>query len=227
MRAGRVIAACNPKRETAKSMAEMMIGAKLHTPKRVKSNKKSKTLLHIQNLSWKPEDQFACGLKDVSLELQSGEVLGIAGIAGNGQSELMDMLTGEELAPASETILYEGSPIGHLDIQARRKLGLCFAPEERLGHGAVPVMSLWENGFLSAFQRLKFIKSGFMNIPETVRFADKVIKEFKVKTTGSDQAAASLSGGNLQKFVIGREILQKPKVMVALQPTWGDRKSVV
>jgi len=221
MRMGRVIAECNPKRETAKSMAEMMIGTKLHAPKRVKSKKKSKTLLQIQNLSWMPEDQFACGLEDVSLELQSGEVLGIAGIAGNGQSELMDMLTGEERAPTPEAIVYEGKPVGHLGVQARRKLGLCFAPEERLGHGAVPAMSLWDNGFLSAFQRLGFIKFGFMNIPETVRFADKVIKDFRVKTTGADQAAASLSGGNLQKFVIGREILQKPDVMIALQPTWG------
>ncbi len=221
MRAGKVIAECNPKRETAKSMAEMMIGTKLHVPIRVKSSKKSETMLQIQHLTWMPEDQFACGLQDVSLELQSGEVLGIAGIAGNGQTELVDMLTGEEAAPTADAIIYKGQPIGHLGVQARRKLRLCFAPEERLGHGAVPAMSLWGNGFLSAFQRLGFTKFGFIDIPETVRFANKVIKDFRVKTTGSDQEASSLSGGNLQKFVIGREILQKPDVMIAFQPTWG------
>lgn len=221
MRGGKVVAECNPKRETAKSMAELMIGAKLHAPKRAKAHKSPEILLRVEGLSWQPEDQFSCGLDNVALEVASGEVLGIAGIAGNGQSELMDMLTGEERAPRAEMISYKGEAIGHFDVPARRALGLCFAPEERLGHGAVPAMPLWENGLLSGFKRLGLLNRGFINVDKTIEFSNEVIKVFRVKTTGAQQAAASLSGGNLQKFVIGREILQKPDVMIALQPTWG------
>jgi simple sugar transport system ATP-binding protein len=177
--------------------------------------------LVIKGLSWQPVDQFACGLVDLDLEARSGEVLGIAGIAGNGQSELMDMLTGEVKAPSSHVITFQGQPIGHLGPQARRKLGMCFAPEERLGHGAVPAMELWENAFLSGFARLGLVNGGMMKIDRTKKFAGEVIEAFAVKTTGEHQEAESLSGGNLQKFVIGREILQKPEVMIALQPTWG------
>lgn len=221
MRAGKVITECDPKKETAKSMAEMMIGQKLKAPKRPKTAKTAEPLLVVDKLGCAPEDQFACGLEDVSFELLGGEVLGIAGIAGNGQGELMDMLTGERRAGRRDVIAYRGQPVGHLGVQQRRRLGMCFAPEERLGHGAVPEMSLWENGFLSAFTRLGFVKNGFMEIARSQAFADDVIKVYDVRTTGSDQAARSLSGGNLQKFVIGREMMQKPEIMIALQPTWG------
>ncbi len=221
MRAGRVIGECDPTKETAKSMAEMMIGTDLHAPERIRKPKKGASLLRVENLVWMPEDQFACGLHGLDLEVRSGEVLGIAGIAGNGQSELMDMLTGEEQAPTARSIMFKDQPIGHIGTQQRRLLGMCFAPEERLGHGAVPDMSLWENAFLSGFRRMNLVTGGFMKIEQTVSFAKSVIDTFKVKTTGSQQEASSLSGGNLQKFVIGREILQKPEVMIALQPTWG------
>lgn len=221
MRGGKVVAHCNPKRETAKSMAELMIGTKLNAPKRAKLSKKQESLLQVRQLSWQPDDQFACGLNDVSFEVLRGEVFGIAGIAGNGQAELMDMLTGEERAPNAEMVQFAGNPIGHLRVPARRALGMCFSPEERLGHGAVPAMPLWENGLLSGFERLGLLNRGFIDIDQTNAFASKVIDVFGVRTTGPEQAAASLSGGNLQKFVIGREILQEPDVMIAMQPTWG------
>jgi simple sugar transport system ATP-binding protein len=164
---------------------------------------------------------FGTDLRDISLTLRQGEILGIAGIAGNGQNELMDALSGEILAGKPETILIDNVPAGHLEPQGRRKLLGCFVPEERNGHGAVGAMSLAENAFLSGFVRAALTRWGLIDRRRTADFASDIIKRFDVRTTGPAAAARSLSGGNLQKFLVGREILQQPAVLVINQPTWG------
>ena len=98
---------------------------------------------------------------------------------------------------------------------------MCFVPEKRLGHSAAPDMSLWENAILSARTRMGLERWGFLDLAKAKSFAGEVVKAFNVKTAGVGQAAKSLSGGNLQKFVMGREILQTPQVLIVSQPTWG------
>jgi simple sugar transport system ATP-binding protein len=147
-------------------------------------------------------------------------VLGIGGVAGNGQDELLLALSGEMKTEPS-MVQFRGASIGRTAPNARRRLGLLTAPEERMGHAAAPDMSLTENAILTGTIREELTQNGFLRWGKARLFAEKVIKSFDVRTPGPDNSARSLSGGNLQKFVIGREILQRPEVLVVNQPTWG------
>ena len=221
LRLGKVVSDCDPAHETARSLAEMMMGSDLTLPQRRADKQVGLTRLRVSNLSTMPSDPFAVSLKDVSFDLRDGEILGIAGLAGNGQAELMDYLSGEVLSDQAEVIAMEDIPVGNMGPSQRRNLGLGFVPEERLGHGAVPDMTLWENGLLSAMTRHDMISNGFIKVGKCIDFSTSVVDRFNVKTAGVDHYATSLSGGNLQKFIVGREIEQNPRVLVALQPTWG------
>jgi len=121
----------------------------------------------------------------------------------------------------AEAIRLHGTPVGRSGPTARRGLGLLAAPEERLGHAAAPDMSLTENAFLTGAQREGLTARGFIRWGAARAFASAIIERFDVRTPGPDVAARALSGGNLQKFVIGREVLQRPRVLVVNQPTWG------
>jgi len=169
----------------------------------------------------KSEDQFGVDLKNISFDIRSGEILGIAGVAGNGQNKLMESLIGERLCQKGSSITIDGSEIGEKGPTERRRRGVCFIPEERLGHGAVPDMSLWENTLISARDGKELAKNGFLDIAASNNFAEEVVRDFDVRTAGVEHAARSLSGGNLQKFIVGREVLQAPSVLIASQPTWG------
>ena len=146
--------------------------------------------------------------------------MGIGGVAGNGQDELLACLSGE-ITTAADAIQLNGISLGHLPPNKRRALGVLAAPEERLGHAAAPDMSLTENAILTAMTRQSLSKFGFLDWPRAEAFAEQVINQFDVRTPGPKSAARSLSGGNLQKFVIGREVLQDPSVLIVNQPTWG------
>jgi ABC-type uncharacterized transport system ATPase subunit len=220
LRGGRVVATCTPAGETAKSLAEMMIGAIL-MPARREGGGAGAVRLRLDRLTLPSEAAFGVDLADISLDVRAGEIVGIAGVAGNGQDELMAALIGEVLLSRAEAILLDGRPIGGAGPDARRALGMCFAPEERLGHAAVPNMNLTENAVLSARIRKGLARLGFINYPVSEQFSGQVVGDFNVKTAGLDHAARSLSGGNLQKFIMGREILQAPAVLIAAQPTWG------
>ncbi|MBT3556168.1 MAG: ABC transporter ATP-binding protein [Rhodospirillales bacterium] len=220
LRGGKVVGSCDPRQETAKSLAEMMIGATLTPPER-QDVELGPERLAVSNLSRASDDPFGVDLHDVSLSVCAGEILGIAGVAGNGQNELMEALIGEVASDLNGTIMLNGEMVGHRNPTERRAQGMCFVPEERLGHGAVPDMALWENTILSARTRKQIETNGFLNNDRAKSFADEVVAEFNVKTSGIEHAASSLSGGNLQKFIVGREILQAPDVLVVSQPTWG------
>lgn len=221
LRLGKVVNDCDPAQETARSLAEMMMGSDLTSAVKTEDKKIGAVRFRVKNLSTSPEDPFAVSLKNVSFELKNGEVFGVAGLAGNGQAELMDVLSGEELADHPEVIVMEGQFAGLMGPEERRDLGLGFVPEERLGHGAVPDMTLWENGFLTAGRGQDLMNNGFIKAPKAKNFATAIVDRFNVKTAGIDHNASSLSGGNLQKFIVGREINQNPKVLIVLQPTWG------
>lgn len=219
LRGGKVVATCTPAQETARSLAEMMIGQALATPP-ARTFTPGAPVLELAGLGLPALDHFGVALRDIRFTLRAGEVLGIAGVAGNGQDELMLALSGERRT-APDAIRFGTDPVGARGPTARRRLGLLTAPEERLGHAAAPNMTLAENGLLSGRVRRKLASSGFLRRSAAADFAREIVAGFDVRTPGIETRAGALSGGNLQKFVIGREVLQAPKVLVVNQPTWG------
>jgi general nucleoside transport system ATP-binding protein len=224
LRAGRVVASLDPRMASAKQLAELMLGQQLNGSTR-EPRTTGAVRLTISNLSQPALDPFGVALDRISLDVRAGEIVGIAGVAGNGQSELMTALIGERYADRADALTVatanDTSDIGHLGPNQRRTLGLAFVPEQRLGHGAVPHLTLAENVLLSASDRQHLTRGGIINRCRRNRFASDIVARFGVRTAGVDQPAASLSGGNLQKFLVGREIMQAPTVLIAAQPTWG------
>lgn len=219
LKAGKVSGHCIPKEATTEELARLMVGDDTPLSENYTKAKGGEAFLTIVNLSYESNDPFACTLKNISLEAKSGEILGIAGVAGNGQEELLNLISGEDTS-VKETVLFGKKAVGHLTPEKRRILGLGFVPEERLGRGAVPNMSLQENGLLTGYQG-DLTQNGLIKTNKVKDFAKKIISRFNVKSSGIDAQAKSLSGGNLQKYIIGREILQNPKLLVCSHPTWG------
>lgn len=160
------------------------------------------------------------------MTVRSGEVLAIAGVAGNGQGELFDALSGEYPVTEDNAIRLRGKAVGRMGINGRRLLGAGFVPEERLGHAAVPTMTLSDNLLLARYysDRKAFLKGGFLKViaNSTIKKAAKRISaSMDVRKSGDDPLAGSLSGGNLQKFIVGRELDRQPSIMIVNQPTWG------
>jgi general nucleoside transport system ATP-binding protein len=220
LRGGKVVATCDPKAETAKSMAQLMIGAEVRVARR-QGAARGEARLVVRDLDLPADGPFGTTLKDLSFEVHRGEIFGIAGVAGNGQNELFQALSGERTVASADMVRLDERPVGRIAAGGRRRLGLCCVPEERNGHAAVPDMSLVDNALLSGRQRKKLASSGFIRGAAARRFAEAVIQAFDVRTRSALSAARSLSGGNLQKFVVGREVLQDPGILIVSQPTWG------
>ena len=173
-------------------------------------------------MSLPADGPFGVALRDVSLEVRAGEVVAIAGVAGNGQSELFEALSGERLAATPNAVTVAGEPCGTRGVTARRRLGAAFVPEERLGHSAVPGFVLSDNVLLTRHgSGGDLVRAGFIDQPGTRAVADRVMERFDVRTSRTNPPAQALSGGNLQKFVVGRELDREPAVLVINQPTWG------
>lgn len=219
LRLGKVVGTCVPAQTSARDMAEMMVGTALKTPQR-SGTQVGEVILELDKLSLPPANDFGMPLRAISLNLRKGEVLGIGGVAGNGQDELLGALSGETTV-GNGMITYKGQDLSSLGPNERRAIGLLSAPEERLGHAAAPDMSLVENAMLTGATREGLEKGGMLDWAAARKFADRIITAFDVRTPSAANAARSLSGGNLQKFVIGREVLQRPNVLVVNQPTWG------
>ncbi|MBB3997357.1 ABC transporter ATP-binding protein [Aureimonas pseudogalii] len=221
LRGGRLAGTCDPAAETARSMAELMIGGSLKDLSDKSACTYGGERFAVAGLSVVGEPPFGTSLRDVAFTVRSGEIFGIAGVAGNGQNELLAALSGETSEGVSGTIAIEGRAVERLGVSARRRLGLACVPEERNGHAAVPALSLAENAILSARVRKGLASGGLIRFGVARRYAESVIAAFSVKATGPKATAGSLSGGNLQKFIMGREIGQEPTVLVVSQPTWG------
>ncbi len=221
LRLGKKVGGVLVENETKSSLAAMMMGEELKIFKRPDTVKLGEIRLETKNLNMISADPLGISLKDINLSVKAGEVVGIAGVAGNGQDELLTALNGEHRSNNPDSIIIEGKPSANLNPNQRRKLGMASVPEKRLGHGAMPDMNLIDNAFLTAYNRLGFIKKGFINYTKTSTFTKNVIENFSVKTPSTNVNAASLSGGNLQKLIIGRELDQKPSILVVAQPTWG------
>jgi general nucleoside transport system ATP-binding protein len=199
----------------------MMVGTEIKEVKPTAGRHTTVPRLVVNDLSLAPEDPHGVRLKHISLELKGGEILGVAGVAGNGQDEFFAALSGERLLKEPGTIVIDGIACGNLSITERRRLGAAFVPEERLGHGTVPRMKLSENALLTGHAASGMVNYGFVNAQAMLRTVDRTTETFDVRKAKRDPEAASLSGGNLQKFVVGREILRNPAVLVVNQPTWG------
>jgi general nucleoside transport system ATP-binding protein len=221
LRTGRKVATCDPRQETAASLARMMVGTEIGEVKAMAERGVRQPRLLIQRLSLEPDDPHGTRLSDLSLAIQGGEIVGIAGVAGNGQDEMFSALSGERLSHSDDAITIDGKRVGKLGVTERRRAGAAFVPEERLGHGTAPRMKLSENALLTGHAASGLIKRGFIDRPATLAIVDRATEKFDVRKGKRDPEAASLSGGNLQKFIVGREILRKPGVLVASQPTWG------
>ncbi len=220
IRGGKVTGYATPADETASSLARMMIGKELPVCSRERPVIDGKECLAVKSLSKKADDQFGTNLQAVGFSVNCGEIVGIAGISGNGQQELLYALSGEHISDDKNSITIDGKPVGHLNPDQRRNLGLGFVPAERLGRGAVPGMSLSNNAILTA-HRHGMVGKGLLKLDKASDFAQKCITQFAVKCGSKKDPITSLSGGNIQKYITGREILQTPKMLVVSQPTWG------
>jgi simple sugar transport system ATP-binding protein len=220
LRGGKVVARCDPTRETARSLASLMIGKAppeiVHRP----NTSDGRIILDVRGLSLSSADPHGTDLKRIAFSVRAGEIVGVAGVAGNGQRELLRALSGEDPRAPRETLQLAGRPAGDLDPRRRRDLGLAFVPEERLGRGAAPKLSLALNVLLTG-NRQKLTRSGLIDQQAIDRRAKAIIEHFGVRAAGTHAEAGSLSGGNLQKFIVGRELYEEPKLLIAAHPTWG------
>jgi simple sugar transport system ATP-binding protein len=221
LRGGKVVGECDPRKETPTSMAEMMIGGNLKQISKAESREVGEERFVVEGLTVAGEGDFGVALDDICFKVRAGEIFGIAGVAGNGQNELLLALSGEQPSTDADAIKLDGQAIASANAVARRNLGLCAVPEERNGHGAVVDFSLTDNSILTARDRMGLASSGILNASVAQAYTRKVIDDFAVKTTGPGSLAGSQSGGNLQKFIMGREILQDPELLIVSQPTWG------
>jgi simple sugar transport system ATP-binding protein len=231
LRRGRKVAACDPRGETAASLARMMVGAdivRLRTGEADAGERRTAAggaaegpRLAVRNLTLDPGDPHGVRLDGVSLDVRGGDIVGIAGVSGNGQDELFAALSGERSSPGADSIVIDGRPAGLLPITARRRLGAAFVPEERLGHATAPRLRLSDNVLLTGHASGGLVNRGFIDRAALLGTVDKIAAAFDVRKAKRDPEAASLSGGNLQKFVVGREILRDPGVLIVAQPTWG------
>ncbi|MFT3856752.1 MAG: ABC transporter ATP-binding protein [Aquabacterium sp.] len=218
MRAGKVTGEVDPRLESNASLSRLMIGAEPPQLHRTARNLGDVAMV-VRNLNVPRSDPFGVDLQGVNLSLRGGEIVGIAGVSGNGQQALMAVLSGEDPRAAHGSVTLFGKDVSQADPVRRRKLGLHSVPEERLGRGAVPTLSLALNTLLT--RRDAVTRGGWLRMGGVIGMAEELIDAYKVKAAGPHAPARSLSGGNLQKFIVGREIDAEPRVLLVSQPTWG------
>ena len=220
LREGRAAGSVDPRRETTQSLARRMIGSTPPALRRAAPARRHRGRLDVAWRAGSPAGAAGFALHDIRFTVDGGEIFGIAGIAGNGQAALLAALSGETRAAAPDAVRIDGKPVGALGARARRRLGLVYVPEERLGHAAVPGMSLAKNALLTA-SHLGLVRHGLLRPGAIAAFARRCIDAWDVRCSGVRADARTLSGGNLQKFVVGRELSQAPSVVLVAQPTWG------
>ncbi|MDB5819841.1 MAG: putative transporter ATP-binding protein, partial [Rhizobacter sp.] len=208
----------DPTQETNASLSRLMIGAEPPKLQHVQM-KLGAVALDVKGLALEKQEQFGMTLKDVRFDVRCGEIVGIAGVSGNGQQELMAALSGEDTRAPRGSVELFGKDIAQSPPRQRRDQGLHFVPEERLGRGAVPSLSLAQNTLLTRTGTVD--STGWIRTGAVTELARKLISGYNVKAGGPQAQARSLSGGNLQKFIVGREIDADPKLLIVSQPTWG------
>ena len=222
LRHGKLVSRVDPQQETAASLAALMVGTEVAAVRADKEAAPGAPLLELNDLSTQTDDPFGVSLKNINLSVRAGEIVAVAGVAGNGQGEFFGALSGEVISTNKDAVKFGGAASGREDITQRRRRGAAFVPEERIGHGAIPNFTLSENVVLTHHAVSEaVVRKGLINSDGAQNVSSNVIELFDVRKGTPDPEAQSLSGGNLQKFVVGREIALQPKVLVVNQPTWG------
>ncbi|MCX0378213.1 ABC transporter ATP-binding protein [Clostridium perfringens] len=220
IRRGKYIGTVDVKTTSEAEMAKMMVGREVSFKVNKKPAKPGDVVLDIKNLSVK-NNKKVLGLKDFSIDVRAGEIVGIAGVEGNGQSELIEAITGLRKSE-SGTINFKNKDITRESIRNRINSGIAHIPEDRHKRGLVLDYTIEENMVLEVYDKKPFSNKGLLNKKEIKKYAEKIIDEFDVRSgEGAESIARSLSGGNQQKAIIGREIELNPELLIAAQPTRG------
>jgi len=221
MRKGQLVSVSKIKDEKIETLANKMVGQNLkNIKKKITKKKVSENLIKISNLNFSSPDPFETNLKNINFELNKGECLGVAGISGNGQSELFQILSGEIISEKN-SILLNGNPIGNLNPQQRREYLMAFSPEDRMEQAAIPQMKIFENVALNNFKSSNFFNNGLINEKKIKEHSKKILSDFSVNTNNVELKSQFLSGGNLQKLIMGRELITSPELLICFNPTWG------
>ena len=220
IRRGKYIGTVDVKETSEADMARMMVGRQVSFKVDKKEAKPSEVVLKLENVSVK-NNKKVLGLKNFNLEVRKGEIVGIAGVEGNGQTELVEAITGMR-AVEEGSILFNGKDITKDSIRKRIDKGIAHIPEDRHKRGLILDYTMEDNMVLKAYKNEPFSKNGLINREEIKKYSDHIIETFDVRSgEGGKSIARSLSGGNQQKGIIGREILSNPDLLIAVQPTRG------
>ncbi len=221
MRKGKVVSISRTVDEELSSLANKMIGESLNKIKKMTSNNLGKEqILSVSKLNFNSEDPYEVNLVDINFTLNKGECLGIAGISGNGQNELFQILSGETLSNDG-SIKFRNKEISKLNPKERREYLMAFSPEDRISQAAVPSLKIYENVALNNFKTSNFFEKGLFNERKIKDHSKKILSNFSVNTDNVNLKSQFLSGGNLQKLILGRELITSPELLICFNPTWG------
>lgn len=219
LRKGAVVGTMNKSEATPGKLAQMMVGREMPNVQRKQAKISGQIALRLKDV-WAKSERGVDALRGVNLEIKAGEILGVAGVAGNGQAELIDVLTGLHWV-SSGSITLNGNDITLLNARGLFEAGVAHIPEDRNHMGVVPSLSVAENMVLRQYRYKPFTKSGLLDWNAVKNFAEKSIKAYEVSTPSKDTVTRLLSGGNVQKVILARELSGEPKLVVASHPTYG------
>ncbi|MFT4656959.1 MAG: ABC-type uncharacterized transport system ATPase subunit [Candidatus Aldehydirespiratoraceae bacterium] len=219
LRQGKTIATVDPKDVTAGDLAELMVGSELPTPDTTDSTVTDEVALFVDGLTVLDDDERAV-VDDVSMVIHRGEIVGIAGVEGNGQHELVSAIIGT-LDPSIGTVSFNGEDIAHWSVRERREAGVAYVPQDRHEEGLLLNAPLWENAALGHQTEKPYANGIWFNRPGSRAKTETIREEYDVRTPNVEVSAHALSGGNQQKLILGREITSNPKLLIASHPTRG------
>ena len=221
MRKGKVVSVSQTGDEKIETLANKMVGQKLTKIKKKNNNLKNKDeIFKVKHLNFYSNDPFETNLENINFSVKKGECLGIAGISGNGQNELFQILSGE-IITSNTSIIFRNKEIAQLNPKQRREYLMAFSPEDRISQAAVPELKIYENVALNNFKSSNFFEKGLVNEKKIKEHSKKILTDFSVNTDNVDLKSQFLSGGNLQKLILGRELITAPELLICYNPTWG------
>ena len=221
MRKGKVVSVSQTEDEKIETLANKMVGQKLAKIKKKNNNLKNKDeIFKVKHLNFYSNDPFETNLENINFSVKKGECLGIAGISGNGQNELFQILSGE-IITSNTSIIFRNKEIAQLNPKQRREYLMAFSPEDRISQAAVPELKIYENVALNNFKSSNFFEKGLVNEKKIKEHSKKILTDFSVNTDNVELKSQFLSGGNLQKLILGRELITAPELLICYNPTWG------
>ena len=221
IRRGTTVATVDPAGTTSRQLAELMVGSELPSPSTETSTVTDRVTLHVQDLSLPSADGAGRPLLDaISFDIHAGEVLGIAGVEGNGQAELVEAIMGMRPG-ATGGVRLAGRDLDQLSTRRRREAGIGYIPEDRHRHGLLLDAPLWENRVLGHQTRKPWSRAGLIDRKASRADTERIVADYDVRTPGVDTLARALSGGNQQKLIVGREMSGDPILLIAAHPTRG------